>query len=50
MTTELKTIRILEFNGNVSNWDAWNEKFGAKAKKRGYKYKKLLLGKETVPT
>ena len=48
MTTELKTIRALEFNEKASNWDAWNEKLGAKAKKRGYN--KLLLGNETVPT
>ena len=46
MTTELKTIRVLRFNMEASNWDAWNEKFGAKTKRRGYR--KLLLGKETV--
>ena len=48
MTMELNTIRVLEFNGKTSNWDAWNEKFGTKANSRGHK--KLLLGKEIVPT
>ena len=43
-----KKNRILEFNWKVSSWDAWNEKFGAKAKRRGYK--NILMGKETVHT
>ena len=46
--TELKTVHVIKFNGKASNWDAWNEKFGAKATRRGYK--NLLLGNEVVPT
>ena len=46
MTMESKAIHVLESNGKASNWYARNEKFGAKAKRRGYN--KLFLGKETV--
>ena len=48
MTSELKTIRVLEFDGNASNWDGWSEKFMTRGKRKGYK--KLLQGKEKIPT
>ena len=47
MSTELKTIRVLEFSGRISEWEGWSEKFLARAKRKGYK--KLLQGKEEVP-
>ncbi len=48
MTSELKTIRVLEFDGKASNWDGWSEKFMSRGKRKGYK--KLLQGKEKIPT
>lgn len=48
MATDLKTIRVIDFDGKPSNWEGWSEKFLARAKRKGYK--KLLLGTERVPT
>lgn len=48
MASELKSIRVLEFDGKPKNWDPWSEKFLARAKRKGYK--SLLVGKEKVPT
>lgn len=48
MSTEEKSIRIIEFSGKQGDWDGWSEKFLARAKRKGYK--KLLLGTEKVPT
>lgn len=44
------TIRVVLFNGNKSDWMMWDEKFLARARRRGYK--DILLGraKESVPT
>ena len=42
-----KTIRILPFNGKKENWSVWEEKFLARAKRKGYK--NILLKKETAP-
>ena len=46
--SELKSIRVLEFDGKTSNWEGWSEKFKARAKRRGYK--DMLVGKEKIPT
>ena len=43
MMTELKNICVLNVNGKASNWDAWIEKFGAKATKRGYKINEVTV-------
>ena len=43
MSTELKSIRVLEFDGKESSWEGWSEKFKARAKRKGYK--DMLLGK-----
>ena len=48
MSTNLKTIRVLDFDGKASNWEGWSEKFLARAKRKGYK--ELLTGKKNVPT
>ena len=48
MATELRTIRILPFDGRNRNWDPWSEKTYAKAKRRGWK--KLLVGGVKIPT
>ena len=48
MASELKTYRVLEFDGKTSNWDGWSEKFMARGKRKGYE--KLLQGKEQIPT
>ena len=48
MATETKNLRILPFDGNLSNWDPWSEKTRAKAKRRGWK--KLLVGDVVIPT
>lgn len=47
MSSDLKTIRVLEFDGKTANWEGWSEKFLARAKRKGYK--KLLLGTEKIP-
>ena len=48
MSTELKSIRVLEFDGKESSWEGWSEKFKARAKRKGYKG--MLLGKVKIPT
>ncbi len=46
--SELKTIRVLGFSGNTSNWDGWSKKFMEHGKSKGYR--KILQGKEQFPT
>jgi hypothetical protein len=41
------TIRVITFSGKKKDWIAWEEKFLAKSKRRGYK--DVLLGKATIP-
>ena len=48
MSTEEKSIRVIEFTGKQADWEGWSEKFLARGKRKGYK--KLLLGKEKIPT
>jgi len=43
-----KAIRVMNFNGKQSDWPIWEEKFLARARRRGYK--DILLGKAQVPT
>jgi hypothetical protein len=38
---------VISFNGKKGDWDAWEEKFLAKARHKGYK--DLLLGKLKIP-
>ena len=42
-----RSIRILPFNGKQENWSIWEEKFLARAKRKGYK--NILLAKEVAP-
>ena len=44
----MKSIRVLEFTGKITDWEGWSVKFLARGKRLGYK--KLLLGKEKIPT
>ena len=46
--SELKSICVLNFSGRTADWEGWSEKFLARSKRRGYK--RLLIGKDTVPT
>ena len=42
-----KTIKVIPFSGKAVDWPVWNEKFLARARRKGYK--KILLGKDIVP-
>ena len=42
-----RTIRILPFSGKKEHWAVWEEKFLARAKRKGYK--DMLLGKDKAP-
>ena len=46
--TDLKSIRVLEFTRKIADWEGWSSKFLARGKRLGYK--KLLLGREKIPT
>ena len=46
--SELKSIRVLNFSGRTTDLEGCSEKFLARSKRRGYK--RLLIGKDTVPT
>ncbi len=48
MTTDLKSIQLLVFYGKTSDWEGWSKKFLARGKRLGYK--KLLLGRDKIPT
>ena len=37
----------LSFNGKKQEWELWEEKFMAQAKRQGYKH--ILLGKVSIP-
>ena len=41
------SIRVITFSGKKKDWIAWEEKFLAKSKRRGYK--DILLGKVPIP-
>jgi hypothetical protein len=41
------THQITTFNGKKRDWDLWEEKFLARAKRKGYKH--VLLGNVTIP-
>jgi hypothetical protein len=41
-------LKVPPFNGKKNNWDAWEEKFLARAKHKGYK--DVLLGSAEIPT
>ena len=42
-----KAIRVISFNGKQSDWAIWEEKFLARARRRGYK--DIILGKTAIP-
>ena len=42
-----KSIRIITFSGKKEDWCIWEEKFLARARRKGYK--KILKGTETAP-
>ena len=44
---ELKTIKVLKFTGNESDWDHWSKKFVALARTRDFAL--ILLGTEQAP-
>lgn len=44
---EESSIRVIMFTGKKQDWSAWEERFLAKARRKGFK--NLLLGKETIP-
>ena len=48
MTSEEKSLRIIELSGSTQDWDIWSEKFKARGKRKGYV--KLLTGKAKAPT
>ena len=48
MSTELRSNRVIAFDGNPDHWKGWFEKFLARSKRKGYK--KLLTGRERIPT
>ena len=41
------SIKVITFSGKKKDWDAWEEKFLAKARRRGYK--RILLGEDEIP-
>jgi hypothetical protein len=40
-------FKVILFSGKKQEWSAWEERFLAKARRKGFK--NLLLGKETIP-
>ena len=46
--SELKSICVLNFLGRTTDWEGWSDTFLARSKRKVYK--KLLIGKERVPT
>ena len=47
MQVDKKPIRVIVFSGKQQDWTVWEEKFLARANKKGYK--KLLVGSEVAP-
>ena len=47
MQVDEKPIRVISFSGKQQDWTMWEEKFLARANKKGYK--KLLVGSEKAP-
>ena len=47
MQVDEKPIRVIAFSGKQQDWTMWEEKFLARANKKGYK--KLLVGSEKAP-
>ena len=48
MATELKSNRVLNYDGSHEHWEGWSEKTLARGKRKGYK--KLLTGRVKIPT
>lgn len=48
MATELKSNRVLNYDGSREHWEGWSEKTLARGKRKGYK--KLLTGRVKIPT
>ena len=48
MSTQLKKLLVLDFDGRPSNWEGWSEKFKTHGKRKAYFV--FLTGKEPVPT
>ena len=42
-----RTIKVIEFKGNINEFKMWHKKFLARANLKGYK--QALLGKITIP-
>ena len=47
ISSEEKSIHIVEFLGKKTDWDSWSEKFLSHEKWKGYK--KLLVSTGTTP-
>ena len=48
LTKDVETsIRVIQFSGKTKDWPVWEEKFLAKAKRKGFK--DVLLGKYKIP-
>jgi hypothetical protein len=45
--SEERAIKVITFSGNPKHWSVWEEKFMARAKRKGFK--DLLLGKVDIP-
>lgn len=48
MSTELRSNRVIAFDGNPKDWEAWSEKFLARDKRKGCN--ELLTGRERIRT
>lgn len=48
MSTDLKSIKIIEFSGKKTEWKGWSGKFLARAHRNGFK--NVLTGVEKIPT
>ena len=42
-----ETAKVIPFSGKAVDWPVWNEKFLARARRKGHK--KISLGKDIVP-
>ena len=48
MSTELKSNRVIHFNGDPDAWEGWSEKTLARGRRKGYR--DLLTGRVRIPT
>ena len=46
--TDERSIRVISFSGKKTDWDMWEEKFLARARRRGFK-QVLVTDPDTIP-